>query len=160
MSSYEFTAVLIRPEGTDTWTYLDIPLDVFKTFGSRAQVKVRGTINGLPYRGVARPHGDGTHYLVVNSSIRNAIAVSQGDPVSMTLEADHEERTVAVPADFQQVLDAHPLLKDAFERLSYSHRKEYVQWFDEAKRAETRQKRIAKAMEMLLKGNTPKRNPS
>ena len=160
MSPFEFTAVLKRPEGTGTWTYLDIPLDVFKTFGSRGQVKVRGMINGQPYRGVAQPHGDGTHYLVVNSSIRNAIGVSQGDLVSVTFEADTAERTVVVPEDFQQVLDAHLLSKAVFERLSYSHRKEYVQWFDEAKRAETRQKRIAKAMEMLLKGNTPKRNPS
>ena len=160
MSPFEFTAVLKRPEGIGTWTYLDIPLDVVKTFGSRAQVKVRGTINGLPYRGVARPHGDGTHYLVVNSSIRNAIGVSQGDPVSMTLEADTAERTVAVPADFQQVLDTHPVSKGMYERLSYSHRQQYVQWIEGAKRAETRQKRITSAMEMLLKGNTPKRNPS
>ena len=81
MTSYNFNAILRRPEGVGTWTYLDIPVDVSATFGVKGQVKVKGTINGQPFRSSALPHGDGTHYLVVGQPIRNALVVTQGDTV-------------------------------------------------------------------------------
>ena len=60
MASYNFKAILKRPDGVGTWTYLDILVDVSATFGAKGQVKVKGTINGQPFRSSALPHGDGT----------------------------------------------------------------------------------------------------
>ena len=76
MSEFSFKSILKRPPGLGTRIYLDIPMEVMSTFSKKGQVKVRGSINGHPFRGSALPHGDGTHYLVVNKSIREAIGVS------------------------------------------------------------------------------------
>jgi len=65
---------------------------------------------------------------------------------------DTEERTVTTPDDLQQALETEPQAKAAFDKLSYSHRKEYVQWIEEAKKPETRAKRIEKTLAMLNEG--------
>ena len=149
MGLYEFEAELKRPEGVGTWTYLDIPFDIAVEFGSKGQVKVKGTINGQHFRSLAMPHGDGTHYMVVNKSLREAIGAKQGNIVKVVMEADKEVRKVAVPADLADALEANPGAKVVFERYSYSHQKEYIKWVEDAKKIETRQRRISKVIEML-----------
>ncbi len=157
MEPFQFEAILKRPEGIGTWTYLDIPLDVAEVFGAKGQVKVAGTINGHPYRGSAMPHGDGTHYLVVNRSIREAIGAAQGDRVIVTLGPDTGARTVTIPADLDKAFAQNREAGAAFGALSYSHQKEFVDWIEQAKKAETRERRITQALEMLAEGSSPKR---
>jgi hypothetical protein len=105
MPEYSFEAVLIRPEGVGTWTYLNIPRDISSTFGSKGQVKVKGTINGHPFRSTVVPKGDGSHLLVVGKEIRDQIKKAVGDSVKVTLEPDLEDRQVVIPKDLQQALD-------------------------------------------------------
>ena len=107
---------------------------------------MKGTINGLAFRNTALPMGDGTHYLVVGKEIRDQIHATQGDIVSVFLELDLEERQVLIPDDLAKALDDNPQVKSTFEKLSYSHQKEYVDWIQGAKKAETRQSRIEKAI--------------
>jgi hypothetical protein len=152
MASYSFEAILIKPEGVGTWTYLNIPRDVSESFGSKGQVKVRGTINGYPFRGTAMPRGDDTHFLVVKKGIRDQIQATQGNTVLVTLELDPEDRQMVIPENLAWVFASQPLAKDAFERLSYSHQKEYVDWIQSAKKEETRQRRTEKALELLFRG--------
>lgn len=156
MSQFEFQAMLKRPEGTGTWTYLDIPIDMVKVFGSRGRIKIKGTINGCPFQSSALPHGDGTHYLVVNSAIRNALGVKQGTEVKVVLEADTGTRTVAIPADLQRALNKNKTARVSFEVLSYSRKKEYVEWIESAKKQETRARRIEQVPTMLADGTSPK----
>jgi len=156
MASYNFAATLKRPDGVGTWTYLDIPVYVSASFGVKGQVKVKGMVNGQPFRSSALPHGDGTHYLVVGKSIRDAAGVAQGDRVQVTLELDLEDREVGIPGDLGQALAANLEAKLAFDALSYSHKKQYIDWIESAKREITRQGRITKAIEMLPLGWTPK----
>jgi len=152
MPSYSFEAILIRPEGVGTWTYLSIPMDISETFGSKGQVKVKGTINGYPFPSTALPMGDGTHYLVVGRSIRDQIQAAQGDTVKVMLELDSEERKVVIPDDLVQAFVNQPLAKDVFEKLSNSHKKEYVNWIQGTRQEETRRRRIEKAVELLSHG--------
>lgn len=156
MADHEFEAVLQRPEGVGTWTILDIPFSLAEAFGSKGQVRLKGTINGYPFRSSAMPHGDGTHYLVVNRAIRDAIGTGPGDRVLVVMEPDTGERTLTIPEDLQRALAQDETARAAFEALSYSHKKEYVEWIEGAKKEETRQRRIAQALEMLPKGSTPK----
>jgi hypothetical protein len=88
MPKKEFTAKLDRFEGVGTWIYVDIPFDVGKAFGKTGQVKVKGTVNGKAFRSSLMPHGDGTHFLVVNKTIRDAVHAHVGDKVRIVLEAD------------------------------------------------------------------------
>jgi hypothetical protein len=152
MTIHSFETVLVRPEGVGTWTYLNIPPDISATFGSKGQIKVKGTINGYPFRSTALPRGDGSHYLVVGKNIRDQIKSIQGDTVKVILELDVEERQVEIPEDLAQALDNLPQVKSAFNQLSYSHKKEYVNWILGARQAETRQRRIEKALMLLSQG--------
>ncbi|MDF2662719.1 MAG: hypothetical protein K0Q94_5510 [Paenibacillus sp.] len=151
-----FEAPLIRPSGTGTWTYVQIPFGVHEAYGVRGQLKVKGTVNEAPIRGSLMPNGDGTHYLVINQSVRNEAGVTTGDIVRVSIEPDTEERTLDVPEYFQAALDRNEEAAVFFGKLSYSHRKEYIQWILSAKKAETRAKRIGQAIEMLVQGKKAK----
>ena len=155
MTQIQFTATLIRPDGIGTWTYLDIPADHADFLGAKGQVRVAGTINKHPFRTSARPHGNGTHYIVVNKSIRDAIQVQAGDTVDVTMEKDNKPRVVDIPTELTNRLQEEQL-ESTFAALSYSHKKEYVDWISSAKKPETRQRRIEKSIIMLQEGSTPK----
>ena len=152
MPANAFDAVLIRPEGVGTWTFVNIPFNVEEVHGAKGQVKVRGTVNGQPYRGSAMPQGDGSHYLVVNKALRDAAGATTGDTVHVEMEPDTEVRKVEVPADLRAAVDADSAAREAFDSFAYSHQKVYVEWIQEAKAATIRQRRIVRAVEMLAGG--------
>ena len=138
------------------WTQLDIPFDVQKAFGSKGLVPVTGTINRVPYRNSLKPNGDGTHYMHLNKELLAGIGARVGDTVKVVMEKDQAPRSVEVPADLQSALKPEPELAKAFAGLSYSHQKEFVDWIVQAKKAETRGRRVAKALEMLAAKQKPK----
>jgi len=152
MGGYAFEAVLVRPEGVGTWTFLNIPLEVSNTFGSKGQVKVKGTINGYPYRSTALPMGDGTHYLVVGRDIRDHVHATEGDTIKVIMELDTEERQVEIPEVLQNAMKSHPNAVEAFDRMTYSHKKEWINWILSAKQVETRQRRAEKAIATFSQG--------
>ena len=149
MSGREFEAVLERPDATGAWTFLQVPFDVQEAFGSRARVAVKGTVNGVAIRSSLMPQGDGTHILVVNKSIRDQAGAEAGEAVSVTLERDTAARTVDTPPDLKSALADGGVAPSAFDGMSYSHQKEYVDWIESAKRPETRARRVAKAVSMI-----------
>jgi uncharacterized protein YdeI (YjbR/CyaY-like superfamily) len=75
--------------------------------------------------------------------VRAAAGVDAGDRVRVTMELDVEPRIVDVPDDLRSALAHDPEAHAAFEKLSFTHRREYVEWVEEAKRPETRTRRIA-----------------
>lgn len=152
MSIERFETVLQADEGT-TGTYIEVPLDVRAVFG-RARPPVRGTLNGYAFRSHVAPYGSG-FYLPVNRALREGAGVAAGQTVVVELELDDELRTVETPADLAAALDAEPELRAAFERLSFTHRREYVEWIAEAKRDATRQKRIAGTLDRLRGNSQP-----
>jgi uncharacterized protein YdeI (YjbR/CyaY-like superfamily) len=86
----------------------------------------------------------------VPKEIRVRLGKGAGDQIKITVVPDAAPRVVEVPPDFQAALKKSPEAKRFFEELSYTHRKEYVRWITEAKKEETRLRRLAKAVEMLL----------
>jgi acetyl-CoA carboxylase beta subunit len=146
-----FEAVLERPEGVGTWTCIDVPFDVKSVFGKSSRIQVRGTIDGAPYRSSLLPKGDGHHFMVVKKEIRDVIEKSAGEKVIVTMEIDATPRVVDVSDDFKLALKKSKDAQEVFNKLSYSHKKEYVEWIESAKKSETREDRIRKAIEMLSK---------
>jgi hypothetical protein len=122
--------------------------------GKRPPVKV--TINGYEYRSTVAVYSN-TYYLPLRREIREAAKVDFGDIVPVAIELDEEPRVVEAPADLAGALEAAPDSGAQFDRLSYSHRKEYVDWIESAKREETRRNRVATAVEMLREGKKLKR---
>jgi Bacteriocin-protection, YdeI or OmpD-Associated/Domain of unknown function (DUF1905) len=124
-----------------TATMFRVPFDMKEAFG-RARPPVRVTIRGHTWRTTPGVY-DGVGYIVVNRSVKAATGVDAGDRVSVAMGLDSKPRGVRVPADLRAALDEDPAAADAFARMSYTHRREYVDWVQEAKRPETRARRIA-----------------
>ncbi|MBU0508564.1 YdeI/OmpD-associated family protein [bacterium] len=146
----QFTAKLVSsgPGGV----YIEIPFDVEKEYGARGRVPVKATFDGEPYRGSIFPYG-GVHLLLVLKAIRQKLDKDVGDSVRVTLELDTQTREVKLPDDFRKALGKNKKAKTVFEDFSYNHRREYVMWIESAKQAETRARRIAKAVEMIATGH-------
>ena len=144
-----FTAVIQNAGGGGA--FVEVPFDVEKEFGSK-RPKVKATIEGVPYRGILTRMGTECHLLIVLKEIREQIGKTFGDEITVTVEPDTEPRVVEAPAELKKAFKNEKEAKAFFERLSYTHQREYVMWINEAKREETRQNRIAKTVEMLKKG--------
>jgi len=144
-----FTATIQNAGGGGA--YVEVPFDVEEAFGSK-RPKVRAMIEGIPYRSTLMRMGSGHHILGVLKAIREQTGKTFGDDVTVTVEPDTEPRLIEIPKDLTKELKKDKEAKAFFDKLSYTHQKEYVRWVEEAKREETRQNRIAKTIEMLKKG--------
>lgn len=129
--------------------FFTLPKRESAKFGVRGRVPVTGTINGAPFRSSIFPTGDGTHYMAVNREVRERAGVAAGDRVEVLMETDTAPRTVAIPPDLKKELSKSVAARVRFDKLSYTHRKEYVQWIEAAKRAETRTRRIKQVLDKL-----------
>src|SRR5918998_529055 len=135
-----------------TATGISVPAEVVAALGSSRRPAVRVTINGHTYRSTVAPMG-GVHMLPVSAEIRERAGVAAGDEVEVDIELDTEPREVTVPPDFAAALDRDADAKRSFDGLSYSNKRRYVLSIEEAKTEETRQRRIAKAIDTLRAGH-------
>ncbi|HEY0546474.1 MAG TPA: YdeI/OmpD-associated family protein [Pyrinomonadaceae bacterium] len=147
--------VLLEKHETSEATGIKIPFDVHKVFGSRARVPVRGTINGFTFRSSIFPMGGGDHYMIVNRLTREGAHAKGGEKISVVMERDDEPRAITPPQDFAKALKANKEARAIWDKLSYTHRKEHVKAIEEAKRPETRTRRIEKAITQLAAGKKP-----
>jgi hypothetical protein len=153
-NQYAFKAII---EDADYGgAYVMVPFDVETAFGKK-RVKVKATIAGFPYRGSLVRMGTEDHILIVIKEIRKKAGVTFGDEIEVVVEEDTEPRVVTIPDDVKQALADHPEANGFFDKLSYSGRKEYMFWIESAKRAQTRENRIAKMIDLLRQG---KKSPS
>ncbi len=149
MKTYRFTG-RIETAG-EGGACVFFPYDVQKEFGTLGRVPVKVKFDGVPYTGTMIRYGAPQHMLPMLKAIREQIGKQPGDMVDVEVEKDETERTVEIPPAFAAILKSEKLLA-GFEKLSYTHRKEYVRWITEAKKEETRERRMAKAVELLKAG--------
>lgn len=149
MKKYRFEATILGANGGGACVLF--PHDVEKEFGARGRVPVKVLFDGVPYTGSLVKYGRPEHMLPVLKAVREKIGKAPGDSVRVELWKDEEVRTLEVPAPFAALLKKEGLLA-GFEKLSYTHRKEYCRWIAEAKKEETRLSRMAKAVTMLRAG--------
>jgi bifunctional DNA-binding transcriptional regulator/antitoxin component of YhaV-PrlF toxin-antitoxin module len=127
-----------------------VPFDAREAFGE-ARPPIRGAVDGMPIRSRLSVYG-GTTYLGLRRELREAAGIDVGDLVEVALELDDEPREVVVPAELAAALSADADVRATFDALAFTHRREYAEWVDGAKRAQTRAVRAAKAVEMLRDG--------
>ena len=128
--------------------YFTLPFDTREVWG-RAKVPVRVTINGYTWRSTVG-NRDGRQYIVVNADARRNAGVNAGDVVTITLEPDTERREIEVPTPLKRALGTKFTQK--LNGLSFTHKKEFVVWYSEAKKEDTRARRVEKMKQMLSAG--------
>ena len=134
-----------------TATGIEVPEQIVEALGSGKRPPVRVTIAGHTYRSTVAPRR-GRYLIGVSGENREAAGVSAGDEVEVGIELDTEPREVAVPADLAQALDADGEARRFFDGLSNSKKQRLVIPIEGAKQAETRRRRIGKAVGMLREG--------
>jgi Domain of unknown function (DUF1905)/Bacteriocin-protection, YdeI or OmpD-Associated len=139
--------------GGKTATGIEVPAAVVAKLGSSKRPAVSATINRYTYRSTVAPMG-GRFMLPVSAQVRQAAGVAAGDLVEVDLELDTAPREVTVPADFGRALARDAAARRFFEGLSFSNKQRIVISIEAAKAPETRERRIAKAVNALREGRT------
>ena len=130
-------------------TMVPIPQGVAAKLALKGMPKINAVIAGVPYRGSLMPMGDGTDCLGVLKAIQEKAGVKQGDAIPIDIELDSAARTVTIPADLARALATDRKAAAAWEALSYTNRKEIANGLEEAKKPETRARRLGAALEKL-----------
>ncbi len=146
MDPLTFEVVLERPEDSGSATFIRVPFDVPAVFG-QARPPVRVTIGAHTYPSTVAVYG-GEYFLPVNRAHREAAGVDAGDTVSVTLAYDEGPRVVELAPDVAEAFEAAGVLPQ-WSQLAYSHQREYATWIEDAKRPDTRARRILQATERV-----------
>ena len=144
-----FNGVLTATPRGGGGTLVPIPKEVAAKLGLKGMPKIQAVIAGTPYRGSLMPMGDGTYCLGVLKSIQESAGVGYGDSIMIELELDTAPRTVAMPIDLANATAHDKEAMAAWEALSYTDKKEMARSLYGAKRPETRERRLAAALDSL-----------
>jgi hypothetical protein len=145
MTKLQFTATLYRSGG---FVCLALPEKASARI-ERRRVPVVGTLNGFPIRTSVFPTEDGRHFMLVNRAMQKGAGVGVGERVRVILQVDLAPRRLKVPPDVRQALAESKLAQAAFDKLSFSRRKEHLDYIAEAKRPDTRARRIEQTIQRL-----------
>jgi hypothetical protein len=146
---HTFTATIQNAGGGGA--FVEIPFDVEEAFGSK-RPKVKAMIEGVPYRGLLARMGGPNHILIILKGIREQIGKTFGDEVKIAVELDTGPRVVEIPPELAKAFKKEKAAAEYFKSLAYSHQREYIGYITEAKREETRLRRVAQTIEMLRAG--------
>jgi hypothetical protein len=144
-----FKGVLTATPRGGGGTLVPIPKDVANKLGLKGMPRIQAVIAGTPYRGSLMPMGDGTYCLGVLKSIQEAAGVGQGDTIEVAIELDTAPRTVEPPADLARILAIDKKAAEAWAKLSFTNQKEMARSLEEAKKPETRERRLQAAVARL-----------
>lgn len=151
---HHFKAIIekFKKQGEKTgWTYINIPHAVAEKInpGVRKSFRIKGSLDQFVFEGFnILPMGEGNFILPLNNNIRKAIRKKQGDVLSVNIELDPTE--YSLNADFQECLEIEPAAAVFFKTLTRSHQNYFSKWIESAKTSNTRQQRIAEAINALI----------
>ena len=145
--THRFTAQLEAGRGGGAMVL--VPPEIATALGGLKQMRVVGSVNGVAYQSSTMPYGGRGLFLGVHKATREAAGVMPDELVEVVVSRDDRPRVVTIPAEQAEALAADPAAQAAFDRLSFTNRKEMAGSVAEAKRPETRERRLAAAMARL-----------
>jgi Domain of unknown function (DUF1905)/Bacteriocin-protection, YdeI or OmpD-Associated len=143
-----FRATLLA-DPTGTGTYVAVPPNVADALSLKGRPKIHAVIAGHPYRGSLISTGDGAFVLGVLKSIQEAEGLKRGDAITVELALDTAPRVIEPPSDLAAALRRDRVAAASWDRLSYTSKREIAGSLEEAKRPETRKRRLVAALERL-----------
>lgn len=153
-TTIRFKAKLLRPESPKraTWTFLVLPAGASAKLPTRSMTTVDGTLEGQPFQATLEPDGQSSHWLRVNRALREAARAEAGDTVMLEITPVAVQPEPRIPTDLRKALAAAPEAKAQWASLTPIARRDWIQWITSGKKAETRERRIATACDMLASG--------
>ena len=119
------------------------------SLGNGKTPPVRVSVNGVTVGGRVMRRG-GQNLIGLSRAVREQLGVEPGQRIRVAIELDDQPREVEIPPDLAAALAAEPAARIAFDALSFTHRKEYVRWVEEAKKPETRERRVRETVSRVL----------
>ena len=132
--------------------FVEVPADALEALGGGTRFRVRGTVSGVALESSTMGIGSGRVVLGLHKATREAAGVAIGDVVRIDVERDDREREIVLPPELDTALSGDPDARAFFDGLAPTHRRSYAEWIAGAKRAETREQRLARAIELLRAG--------
>jgi antitoxin component of MazEF toxin-antitoxin module len=151
MGEERFQATVIPSERGRGGHLVEVSDDVVAALGGGGRIRVRATFDGVAYRGSVVRMG-GIACIGISKAILEAIGADYGSSVEVTLARDTDERTVEPPPDLAAALEADPVARAAWDRWSFTARKEHARAIAEAKKPETRARRLRATLDCLRSG--------
>jgi hypothetical protein len=151
----EFIAALkkFESQGEKTgWTYIEVPADIAQQLkkNNKRSFRVKGSLDQSVISGIALlPMGGGSFIMAINAKLRKAIGKKNGAMVKVRLQED--KSPFRFNQDFMDCLSDEPAAREFFNTLPGSHQRYFSKWIDDAKMDATRTKRIAMAINALVK---------
>jgi len=145
-----FVATLERMPSRLNWIIIRVPFDAAKVFGMRGQIKIKGTINGFPFRTSLFPTGTGGHILLVNKHMQKGSQAGPGAAASFQIELDTEKRVATITEQLQRILAQDRSLRRWYDQLNHSTRNEIGKWVSQPASSEARARRAEQIAERLL----------
>ena len=137
---------------------VDTPERVSRALGSEKYIPVKGHVEDMAIRSTLVPRGDGKHRLFIHSRIWRKLGVDTGDTISVSLERDRALRDVELPEDIANALRQHRDAQTAFDALTTAMRRSFVAFILEAKKPETRKKRVQQGIKRIIEYKKGKRS--
>ena len=150
MKAKSFQAVLEKAGNPLNWVIIRIPFDSAKFWGTRARIRVKGTINSFPFRTSLFPSREGGHVLLVNKQMQKGAAVCAGQSAKFILEPDLDERVALMAPELKMLLKSDKHLSRWYATLNYSTCKAIGEWILQPKSAAARTRRAEQIAERLM----------
>ena len=149
-----FRARLSRPASPKdaAWTFLVLPASASEKLPTRSMTTVDGTLNGEAFQATLEPDGQGSHWLKVTKALREAAGAEVGDTVTLEIAPVEKEPEPKVPADLRGALAANAAAMATWSDITPVARRDWIAWITSGKKAETRGKRVAVAIDKLASG--------
>lgn len=147
-----FTAT-IKQNGEMNAAFVEFPFSAEELFNKKRQVKIKALFDDkVQYHGSLVKMKSDCHILGLTQEVRKQLGKTFGDEVTVSLVEDKEERIVEIADDISLIFNENTEAKILFDKMSYTHKKEYIRWIEEAKKPETRENRKIKMVQMILEG--------
>ncbi len=149
-----FKATLLRPDSPAraAWAFVVLPADASAKLPTRSMVTVDGALEGHRFQATLEPDGQGSHWLKVGKALREAAGAVVGNTVALEIAPVAVEPEPRVPIDLKKALASSPAVKAQWSSLTPVARRDWIHWITSGKKAETRERRIVNACDMLGSG--------
>lgn len=154
MTAIRFKTRLLRPASPKgaSWSFLVLPKEASAKLPTRSMVSVEGRLGDELFQATLEPDGQGSHWLKVDSALREAAGVEVGTEVAMSIAPMAKEPEPKVPPDLRKALADHPAALATWKDITAVARRDWIHWITSGKKAETRDRRIVTACDMLASG--------